>query len=198
MIDFPDYNKATNAAYEILKKYNYSFPIIDVYYIYDKYKNIKLCTYTSAAQKMGITHNEFTYQMASSEHGFTVADYANNHFIVFFNNLKDDSTIRFTLMHELGHIILMHSSDNDTSKKEANCFARNILCPVQIVREYKLKSAKEYSECFGISMPMANACIGHFKSDMYYITNELYNAVNDNIYRYMTGYTLPELYGYCV
>lgn len=196
MIEFPDYAKATNAAYEILRNYNYTFPVIDVYYILNKYNNIKLCSYTSAAQRMGITHNEFAYQIASSEHGFTVADYINNHFIVYFNNLKDDTTIRFTLMHELGHIILRHEKDNDIANKEANCFSRNVLCPIQIAREYKLKSAQEYSECFDISLPMANACIGHFQSDLYYITRELYDAVNDKIYCCMTGYTLSELYWY--
>lgn len=43
---------------------------------------------------------------------------------------------------------------------------------------------------------MAEAAIGNFQSDMYYISNDLYNNINDKIYCYMTGYTLSELYGY--
>lgn len=80
--------------------------------------------------------------------------------------------------------------------REANCFARNILCPVQIVKECQLSTPQDYMECFDISEPMAKAAIGNFKSDMYYISNALYNNINDKIYCYMTGCTLAELYGY--
>lgn len=196
MIDFPDYKRATNAAYDILQNYNGGFPVIDIFFIISAFKNLKICSYTDAAKKMGMSHNEFTYQYASSEHGFTVANYKNNKFIIYYNNWKDEKTLRFTLMHELGHIRLGHENDDCISDREANCFARNILCPVQIIEEFKLSTPKDYVECFNISEPMAKAAIGNFKSDSYYISNDLYNNVNDKIYRYMTGYTLAELYGY--
>lgn len=196
MTDFPDYERATNAAYNVLQNYNYIFPKIDVYYILDKYKNIKLCTYSKAAKNLEVTHNIFAYDIASSEYGYTVAKCINNKFIIYYNNFKDETTIRFTLMHELAHIILQHTEDNDIANKEANCFARNILCPIQIIDEFKLSTVKDYVECFNISEPMAKAAIGHLKSDSYYISKDLYNRVNDNIYCYMTGCTLAELYGY--
>lgn len=196
MIDFPNYERATNAAYIVLQNYNYVFPKIDVGYILSLHPNIKMCSYSKAAKKMGITHNEFTYYYASSEYGFTVADYNKNRFIIYYNDWKDEKTLRFTIVHELGHITLEHETDNETTNREANCFARNLLCPVQIVKEYQLSTAQDYMKCFDISEPMAKAAIGNFKSDMYYISNDLYNNINDKIYCYMTGCTLVELYGY--
>lgn len=196
MIDFPDYERATNAAYNVLQNYNYVFPKIDVGYIISIHSNVKMCSYSKVAKRLGITHNKFTYYYASSEYGFTVADYSKDRFIIYYNDWKDEKTLRFTIVHELGHIILKHKVDNETTNREANCFARNILCPVQIVKEYKLSTPHDYMECFGISEPMAEAAIGNFESDMYYISNDLYNNINDKIYCYMTGYTLSELYGY--
>jgi hypothetical protein len=190
----PDYEFATNAAYQELEHYEGSFPKIDVFELLSKDKNIVLKSYTQAADFLHCSHNEFAYSIAQSEHGFTVSDIVSNRHIIYFNNLKDEKTIRFTLMHELGHIRLGHITDDSISDREANCFARNILCPIQLVDEFKLSTAEDYVECFGISLPMAKASLANYQSDFYYIKKDLYQSVNDKVYCYMTGYTLSELY----
>ena len=189
----PDYEYATNVAYDELSYYNGSFPQIDIFELLAGSGDIVLKTYSQAARYLGCSHNEFTYHVAQSEFGFTVTDPVTGTHIIFFNNLKYDKTIRFTLAHELGHIRLGHTEDNEIADKEANCFARNILCPVQIVKEYALSTAEEYAECFGVSLPMAVASLAHFKSDYYYITNRNYQIIGAKIYSYMTGYGLYEL-----
>ncbi len=196
MIDFPDYERATNAAYYVLRNYNYKFPEVDIRYILFTRPNIKICSYSTAAKRFGISHNGFTYNFASSEHGFTVADYDNDRFIIYYNDWKDDKTIRFTMAHELGHIVLRHHEDNDVENKEANCFARNILCPIQVVRDFHLLTPKDYVDCFSISMPMAKAAFANLSSDMHYIEKNLDEQVDENLYRYMAGYTDEYLYEY--
>lgn len=193
----PDYELATNAAYQELKHYDGGFPKINVFRLLFRNRNILLKSYTQAADFFHCTHNEFTYNVAQSEFGFTVSDITSDKYIIYFNNRKDERTIRYTLMHELGHIRLGHVNDNSISNREANCFARNILCPVQLVDGFKLTTVKDYIECFDISLPMAEASLAHYKSDYYYIKKELYQSVNDKIYYYMTGYTLAELYSCC-
>lgn len=190
----PDYEFATNAAYKELEHYEGNFPKIDVFELLFKDKNILLKSYTQASDFLHCSHNEFTYEIAQSEHGFTVSDIVSNRHIIYFNNLKDEKTIRFTLMHELGHIRLGHVTDDSVSDREANCFARNILCPIQLVDGFKLTTAKDYVECFGISLPMAEAALANYRSDYYYIKKDLYQSVNDKVYCYMSGYTLAELY----
>ena len=189
----PDYKYATNVAYDELSYYNGSFPQINIFELLEESGDIVLKSYSQAARYLNCTHNEFTYTIAQSEYGFTVTDPRTGNHIIFFNNLKDDKTIRFTLAHELGHIRLGHTEDNEVADKEANCFARNLLCPVQIIKELELSTAEEYAECFGISLPMATASIAHFESDYHYITDRNYQIVNDKIYSYMTGYGLYEL-----
>ena len=190
----PNYKYATNAAYTELSYYNGSFPQINIIELLFESGDIILKTYSQAARHFKCSHNEFTYHIAQSEYGFTIADFNNGHYIICYNDLKDEKTIRFTLAHELGHIRLGHTEDNETADREANCFARNLLCPVQLVRGYSLSTAEDYVECFGISLPMAEAALAHFKSDFFYITNNNYQIVYDKIYSYMTGYGLYELY----
>ncbi len=195
MIDFPNYERATNAAYYVLQDYDGKFPEIDIFHIINKFENIFLCSYSKFAEKLDATHNEFAYNFASSEHGFTIANYNKNKFIICYNNWKDETTIKFTLAHELGHVVLKHKADNQTARKEADCFARNLLCPIPVSDGFSLESVSDYAKCFNISEPMAIACIGNRRSDKYYITNNNYNSIDEKVYCYMSGYTPAELYG---
>ena len=192
----PDYKYATNVAYDELSYYNGNFPQIDILELLAEAGDIVVKTYSQAARYLKCSHNEFAYNIAQSEFGFTVSDLKSGNHIIYYNDLKDEKTIRFTLAHELGHIRLEHKEDNEVADKEANCFARNILCPVQLVKGFNLATVEDYVECFGISVPMAEASLAHFKSDFYCITNRNYRIVDSKVYTYMTGYGLSELYGY--
>ena len=174
MIEFPDYRRATNAAYDVLQYYDGTFPEIKILTIIKRYPNIKICSYSCAAQKLNVSHSEFTYPY----------------------DFKDTTTTKFTLAHELGHIILGHTNDNEIADKEANCFARNLLCPIQIIIGFQLETVSDYTNCFHISEPMAVASICNKKSDEYYITKQNYDSIDEKVYCYMVGCTPAELYGY--
>ena len=191
-----DYNRATNAAYELLNNYNGRMPAIDVFSIIDLLPyniKVKVRTYGKCAEKIGCSFKKYVRDIASSEHGFTIK--SGNKYIICFNELKDEKTIRFTIAHEIGHIVLKHTEDNPVTDKEANCFARNLLCPIQIADGFHVETAKEYVDCFDVSEPMALATLANRKSDQHYITEENYQSFNDKVYCYFSGYTLSELYG---
>lgn len=192
MIDFPDYYIATNKAYATLIKYKvFSFPISPKIII-RQLSNVAIHTYSDLAKRMGISREVFLDYLSSSEHGFTARQ--RDKYAVFYNEQKDDTTIRFTLAHELGHIILGHIEDGKRENKEANCFARNLLCPVPIIKEMNIQTEKEYTEAFNISEPMAYCAIQNLKSDFYYITKENYNIYNDKVYSHYTGMSFAEMY----
>lgn len=71
---FPDYERATNAAYSELLNYHGRYPKIDIAEILSNDKKITVKSYSQAAQYLGISHNEFTYEYASSEYGYTAKD----------------------------------------------------------------------------------------------------------------------------
>ena len=195
MAGIPDYSRATNAAYIELQRYTGSYPAIDVWQIIKSDEHIRVKSFTEAAFRLGCTHNEFAYEIASSESGYTVIDSNTGNSIIYYNNLKCEETIRFVLSHELGHIRLGHKEDNDIANKEANCFARNLLCPVPVVQEAKILTAEEYVETFYISHPMAEVAVQYYKSDLYYARKDLIEEIRNRSYCAITGYSLREIYG---
>ena len=44
-----------------------------------------------------------------------------------------DRRIRFTIMHEIGHIVLDHTEHSDLAESEANFFAKYALAPPPLV-----------------------------------------------------------------
>lgn len=195
MSRIPNYEKSTNAAYDVLQNYEGPYPQIDIFKILFNFKKVKLHTYYELAESLNIDILQFKNKYAPSNHGFTIYDWHKNHWFVFFNDQKSNETIRFTLAHELGHIVLKHTNDDDVDRREANCFARNLLCPVPLRDGYHLKTIQDYCECFNISEYMARITRDWNSSDNYYISKNNYDIVNDLSYVYISGRTLSELYG---
>ncbi len=194
MTEYPDYNRATNAAYEVLKVYDGRYPKIDIFHLLLMYSDrVSIHTYTECAAREGVSVREFVDDYAESEMGFTIFDIKNKRWEIFYNDTKCETTIRFTLAHELGHIVFEHNEDNDVHDKEANCFARNLLAPVPVRDGYKLEKIDDYCECFNISDSMAKVVKDLNSSDSYYITRENYNEIFDRAYVSIIGGSLPEL-----
>lgn len=94
--------------------------------------------------------------------------FANGKYKIFYDSSKTPKRIRFTLAHELGHIIckhefqLMNGSSITTRnteptgfelviEHEANMFAARLLAPACVLHELKLLTAEEIAECCAIS-----------------------------------------------
>ncbi len=195
MTEYPDYNRATNAAYEVLKVYDGRYPKIDIFHLLLMYNDrISIHTYTECAKRKGVSVHEFVDNCVESEMGFTFFDRKKKRWEIFYNDTKCETTIRFTLAHELGHIVLEHDEDNDVHDKEANCFARNLLAPVPVRDGYQLEKIDDYCECFNISDLMAKVVKDLSGSDSYYITQENYDEIFGRAYVSISGCSLAELY----
>ena len=76
---------------------------------------------------------------------------------IYYNDRKSVERIRFTLMHELGHISIDHQNENEVSEAEANFFAKYILAP-PIVIDQLIDDIEDYvdlSNIFQISHEMS-------------------------------------------
>ncbi|QHQ61358.1 ImmA/IrrE family metallo-endopeptidase [Anaerocolumna sedimenticola] len=69
---------------------------------------------------------------------------------IFYNDKKSKRRIRFSLMHELGHLAL-----DSQDEAEANNFASTILAPSMAVYYSKLSNIREISNIFNISLECA-------------------------------------------
>lgn len=193
-----DYCRATNMAYEALSEYAYyggGFPKIDIFMMLHLKQNIIVKTFGTLAEKMEISLPVFIYTYSPSEYGFTIKDKKTNNSIICFNENKDVTTTRFTLAHELGHILLEHDDDDDISNKEANCFARNLLCPIPVVDNSNVSYPEDYVKYFDISYPMAEAAFDLRKNDTHYITDGNYRLIEYFFNMAILGFDPVEVYG---
>lgn len=128
--------------YAILKVYKdcniKSFPI-DCFEILNAY-DLKVYSYDA------LPDNLKEYCMKFSE------DAINFKNIICYNNNLPTGRIRFSLMHELGHVILKHNQiKSNRLEQEANFFASNILAPRMAIHYSKCKDPNSISRLFGIT-----------------------------------------------
>lgn len=83
--------------------------------------------------------------------------------IVAYNHKTNAGRIRFSLMHELGHIILSHTNHSQANENEADYFASNILAPRPVIFRANTNTADAIHEKFGLSYTAANIALDDYK-----------------------------------
>ena len=68
------------------------------------------------------------------------------------NNINTD---RFTIAHELGHLLLQHKANSEHQEEQANIFASRLLAPMIVINDLAPDSAEELSDLFGLSLESA-------------------------------------------
>lgn len=107
--------------------------------------------------------------------GFTIeAD--GKYFICYNQNIKTQE-IRFTIAHEMGHILLnhLHIEDEHNFEQEANMFAYRLLMPLCVMKECGLTNSVEMMKLCGVNIPDAEMNFYRFQEltsrDEYYLIN---------------------------
>ncbi|NRE00172.1 ImmA/IrrE family metallo-endopeptidase [Enterococcus faecalis] len=169
----PDYAKAQFFAYKTLQKSKQDNLPISVKKIIKKIPNLHIQSYTSFANKRGITIKQ-TCEFLDSEEGCLWMR-SDKTYVIFYNDtIQNNGRIRFTLAHELGHYILKHNelgsktklmryslsdTEYDIFEKEANYFAKRLLAPIPLIDAIVLRKNKisihQLEEIFNISFSVA-------------------------------------------
>lgn len=207
------YNGTVLKAYEFVEKNVTEFPV-DLFEIIKK-SQWGLLTYEDLAVLNNCTVEDVC--QCFGKDGYSIYN-GNNYSIAYNSTKKYSARVRFTLAHEIGHIVLNHHRDfnvttvmeNNFSREEykileneANCFARNLLSPVPLV---KTLSLNEYyfkmSNFFGLSFQAVKSRISLYKNDLYYLDDEHINQMQKkylryNICRICSLYPLPTTFKYC-
>lgn len=167
-INKPNFESATFQAHRIfLSLTDHTYPISTIRIIKNLYKT-ELMTYQEFSVSINKNINFICDHLAHNNDAFTLnkGDKA----IIIYNddtNLNTIERIRFSLAHEIGHIVLLHFSDNDSIltrggltsekykilEKEADTFARELLAPPALIRPSW--SIKEVKDMFDISRQAA-------------------------------------------
>lgn len=129
----PDYHRATRLAYRTLLATAADRLPIDVEAIVGCCQNTHVLSYSAAYSLTGETF--LGLRDGPSKLAMTIrrdADDETHYLIVWQDCVLDrrSGLYRFTLAHELGHIVLRHArGDSPAEEAEANCFAQHLLCP---------------------------------------------------------------------
>lgn len=145
--DRPRFLAVSQCAWEVIKYFGFHHYPIDVSVIY-KALPIVVNTYQHFAARAGLTLDNYI-DVVGAKDGFSIYDKNKNKYVVAFNT--QDMTkcrIRWTLAHELGHIVLNHFDEFEDTRLsqtglteeeygvldvEANVFASELLCSPAMV-----------------------------------------------------------------
>lgn len=188
----PDYRKATNAAYQLLAKRSSFSLSTNVFAIIEELLvNCRIITYGQACFLYGYT---LEILLAVSEYGFTIKD-SRGRRVILYNETAPLGCIRFTIAHEIGHAALGHSDEDDSAaEKEANCFARNLLCPAPTICLLQLDSVDDYVSVFNVTESMATVSVDKRSSDRYYIADDLFDVIQVRLEACLMGFENLESY----
>ena len=194
MSEAADYRRATNEAYELLLSLPSFSLATDVFDVVKQLPDCIAITYQRAVNHYGaILGLDLDRLIAQSDYGFTLIQFRTQRRIILYNDALPETCIRFTIAHELGHYMLGHLPDDhnnhtESEEQEANCFARNFLCPIPIAKELALTSAEEYKTLFQVSSEMAGIAVQYRAIDLYHISDCNYRDILDLLYAYHMGF----------
>ncbi len=169
--------KLTNEEYEFIKG--------EVVHIF-KLHNIR-CIPVSGfeiASKMGITlipYSSFSERKLSSAMETSpdgcVVETNDGRECIYYNDVDwDYERQNYTILHEIGHIVLDHTgADPDKEEDEANFFAKYAIAPPVLVHRSGARSAEEIYEVFDVSFEEAWYAFKYYKSwlDGYLVVQRL-------------------------
>lgn len=126
----------------------------------------------------------FQKQKKVSEDGFCIlAEECHGPFVslqwyIFYDDTKSRERIRFTVMHEIGHIVLGHTEHGQLAESEANFFAKYSLAPPPLVHKIKPEDYMDISVAFDLSHECAYYAMSFYSKwlhcgDLKYLNYEI-------------------------
>lgn len=117
-------------------------------------KHYKICAISySALQKLNI--RVFDDAIRNNQ-GFCDRVGKDNRVYIFYDATLPAEVQRFTIAHEIGHILLEHfERDTKSREKQASMFAARILMPMAILKECEVKSVEEIQSLCFVSLQAA-------------------------------------------
>ena len=122
------------------------------------------------ATRMGINiipYSAFTpskrvLAMKFSDDGFS--GYEDGEWRIAYNDdpLRAYGRVNFTILHELGHIVLKHTEDSDLADTEADFFAKFAQCPPVLIHKLELTDVGGIMRHFDISYGAACYALAYY------------------------------------
>lgn len=205
-IDFERIRKIAYSCLSLFKIKKFPIRVLPLFY---KFNNLILISYTQAVTKGNISITELEEKVTHSDDAATLK--RGNKYFVFYNDNTDEKTverIRYSIIHELGHIALNHfqdertiltrsaMSDNeyDRLEIEANFFAAEFLSPKALISpEWE---ASKIEAVFRVSKDSATKTQQFILRNTWF-QNRIYPEIEENNYDFYLSKSLDALLPPC-
>lgn len=131
-----DYNRAARLAYKTLLALHIETLPVDPLQILSFCRNTTVHTYTEVMYLFGKTsRSAFKADCMEGKEAMTIRrDFGSRiGYELIYDNHVQPLRQRFTLAHELGHILMKHHDETPSEEREADYFASQLLAPHPIV-----------------------------------------------------------------
>lgn len=172
--DYPRYAYARQRAYRLLCELEIDRLPVDPWEVAAALPNVHICKWTSLRDNCGDNDPLFINKEgadAKTQHLRGQADYL----VVYDDRINNYQRIRWTIAHEIGHIVLGHlTSFNATAlcrgslteaeykvlEREADTFAVNLLSPMTIINRLPtIQTQDDFMELCDLSREASDNCI---------------------------------------
>ena len=89
-------------------------------------------------------------------------------FIIYYDDSIPYARIRFTIMHEIGHILLGHREESILAKRMADYFAAYSLAPTPLMGLLKCEDYIDVIDSFDVSPECADICFKRYVNRSYF------------------------------
>lgn len=167
-----DYGFATEKARQFIRDYGIDWLPVDPFEIAEK-MGLEVKTIERLSEETGIDRFRLIKSVIDSEDGLAIYDPDTNEYKIVINEqVEPYGRIRWTMMHEIGHIVLGHLNDfrqtsitrrnlndeeYDALEQEAHIFAGEVLAPKYILYRIGAHSPTEIEEICELSKAAARS-----------------------------------------
>lgn len=176
----PDYHRATRNAYRTLLATGVDHLPVDVAALCARCQNTKVMSFHEARHLFDDFEPLWD---GPSRMAFTMRRALNGkiHNLILWNDEEmspGSGLYRFSLAHELGHIVLRHSQDASyVAELEANCYAQHLLCPRPVLEVLQPRGYLEISYLCGVSCGAARLVYSMLKQENKYVDRDMWNGI---------------------
>lgn len=206
----PRFDFVTQTAYKFLLECGYSRFPISPYDVLDELGDYVVCLPWTEAKKVMKSEDPFHLRQLQAE-GRTIRVRTNGMYYIVYDDVTVNSPdrISWTIMHEIGHIILGHlvefsetalnrggmtSAQYGVLEVEAHYFAAEFLMPTAILKYFKGITVDEIALLFGVSDEAAEKKYKRVFESNYLPSGEYDKQVIRNFYRFLVTDTDEAIY----
>lgn len=88
--------------------------------------------------------------------------------VIFYNDNNCRERQRWTIMHEIGHIVLDHTQESELAEAEANFFAKYSIAPPPLIHKAECEDYLDIATKFDLSIQAAYYAMNYYQKWLQY------------------------------